>query len=235
MIVVFGQRFYGKVGAIDGVYVTTRFIHFQMLPFVPLESFLIVTGGAEDRALAIGKLARSVLAAYARIWAFAGLFLGLALGDGISPWLGAPIAIASTVVGVWGWARAGRPSADERAQRGVYAEIAGAPVDVALIARATRGPDAASAQAWLDAITRRAEEIIAVDGADLAASYRELARHTAWQGVAERASTASPACQRAALTLARVACGSADGTARAEAIAAHARIWSAMRERAMIA
>src|SRR4051812_12483735 len=134
MILIFGHRFYGKVDALGGTYVVTRFVHFQMLPLFPLESFLIVTGAPEERALSIGRLARSVLAAYARIWAFAGLFLGLALADAVTPWLGAPIAIASALAGAWGWVRARRPSADERAQRSIYAELAGAPVDVALLA-----------------------------------------------------------------------------------------------------
>ena len=230
MIFVSGSRYYGKVDAIGGVYVTTRFQHVQMLPFVPLGSVLIVTGCGHDRALVLPLVARSVVAGYVRIWTFFAIFVGLALTDEVSPFVGVPIAVAAAVAGAWAWFSAGHVSAEEREKRRIYGTFAGAPIDVARLGDAARGPDAAEAKAWRDEIVGRAEEMITTDGSNDAASYRGLARHTGWQDVAEHAHAATPACQGAALTLARLSTSEGDANARAAAAIAHDRIWSAMRE-----
>jgi len=131
------------------------------------------------------------------------------------------------VLALWAWIWVGRPRGEARAKLDAYAAFVGAPVDPALIVEGTRGETAAEANDWLAEITRRAEETIALEGVDLAASYRGSARATDWKQVAERARTAPPSCQRAALVLARIAW--ARGESREIAAAAHEKIWRATR------
>jgi hypothetical protein len=229
MVVFWGARPYGKSDEHSGSYVVTRFAYLQFLPLVPSQSFLIVASGGPPRALALPLVGRSVLAGYARIWSPVAAFVGLAVACSGAPFVGGTLLALSVAVGLYAWIRLGRLTAPERAHREAYAAFAGAPVDVALIASATRGPDAAAAAAWLADITRRAEETIRTEGAELAASYRELARHTDWRQVAARADTAPSVCQKAALTLARVAWATTtEPASRAAAASAHDRIWSAV-------
>jgi hypothetical protein len=227
MFVSFGHRFYGKIDVLDGAFVVTRFAHFQMLPIFPLESFLIVTT-PDERAIALGRFGPSVIAAYARIWSLVAAFVGLALADQVSPWIGWPLFTAAVLTAVWAWVLCGRLSRDAIARRRAYAAFAGAPIDVALVARATRGAHAADAKRWLATITERAEASIATEGVDLAPSYRGSARHVLWERVAERPGAATPECQRAALVLSRLASAEGDAAARATAAAAHERIWEAL-------
>ncbi len=227
MFVTWGQRFYGKVDSLGGAYVTTRFHHFQLLPFVPQTSWLIVVGGPRERAMVLPLVGRSVLGGYLRVWAPAATFVAMALSDRVS--LGfVPIALLAAVTAIWAWARVGRLSSVERAQRQVYAHFAGAAVDVALIAQASRGPDAKEASEWIAEVTQKAKEAICTEGTDLAGSYRGLARHTDWRQVAERPETATALCQHAALTLARIAWATPSASQPDEAARAHLRIWTAI-------
>jgi hypothetical protein len=60
MIFAWGQRFYGKVDAVGNACVRTRFTHFQLLPFAPSASWLMVVGGPCERALSL-PLVRGIL------------------------------------------------------------------------------------------------------------------------------------------------------------------------------
>src|SRR5262249_805729 len=68
MIIVWGERFCGKIDKVPGLfYVTTRFAHVWYLPLVPLQSY-IITGETEGgyRGLPIPLRLRSVLMAWGR-------------------------------------------------------------------------------------------------------------------------------------------------------------------------
>jgi hypothetical protein len=225
MITTGGERFYGKVESMGDACVRTRFAHFQLLPLAPMSSWLLVVGSRE-RVLRLPLVRRSVVAGYTRMWGPVAAFIGLALTDGISHLFGVPLLVGGLAATLWGWAWAGRLTSSAKKQREIYAHFAGAPVDVALIAGARRGPDTKDAEAWLGEVTRAAEKTIEAEGADLAASYRGRGRHTDWQSVAERAATATSSARHAALTLARIATATDDDAQRAEASAAHERIWS---------
>jgi hypothetical protein len=219
MIFVFGQRFYGKVDAVGPAWVATRFAHVQFLPFVPKTSVLV----AGERGLELPLVGRSVAAGYGRVWGPALAVVGAALTQGSSPFIGVPLVVLGAALALWAWIFVGRPRGAARARLDAYASFTGAPVDPALIVEGTRGQTADLANEWLAEITRRAEETIATEGIDLAASYRGSARTTDWMQVAARAERTPPSCQRAALVLARIAWARGESSGEA-----HDRIWSAI-------
>lgn len=223
-----GQRFYGKVHALGGACLTTRFTHFDLLPLVPHETYVVFAGPTRRGALGMPLVRSSVLSGYARAWSLAVAFVGAAVG-GVA---GIGVAAVAFAIAVAAWSTRATLSAEERLVREVYAELAGAPVDVAWIVAATRGADAVSARAWLDDIRRRAQQILEDEGADLAVDYRATARHVDFRGVAARPGAVTPRCRAAALTLARIASVDATVTSaeRAAAASAHAQLRAAVRE-----
>ncbi|MBI4852344.1 MAG: hypothetical protein HY819_11155 [Acidobacteria bacterium] len=70
MIIVWGERLYGKVNQVDNqIHVATRFFHIQFIPLIPLQSFIVINGTESDgqfQGLAIAMSLKSVLAAYLR-------------------------------------------------------------------------------------------------------------------------------------------------------------------------
>jgi hypothetical protein len=67
MIVFWGERLYGKVDQIPGLfYVGTKFFYFQFIPLFPVRSYLVFVGH-EDRGVPIGLSWKSVLFAYLRV------------------------------------------------------------------------------------------------------------------------------------------------------------------------
>ena len=228
MIFIWGRHFYGKIESLDGACVRTYFFHLFFLPILPLGSFLIVAGDGAARHLRLPLHGRSLLAGYARMWPLPIAYVGIALACNGLRVAGVLIAVAAGIFGAWAWARLGRLSPAERAQRRTYAAFADAPIDVALVARAARGPDRAEAERWLVEVTARAEIAFHEEAANPQASYRETARFSDWRQAAAQTPAMSPGCTRAALTLARISWADSDGSAREEAARAHARLWSAL-------
>lgn len=72
MIVIFGEKSYGKVDRVPGVcYVVTTFAHLNFLPLVPLRSYIVIEGtesGGEFRGKQIGISFKSMVAGYTRVW-----------------------------------------------------------------------------------------------------------------------------------------------------------------------
>jgi hypothetical protein len=50
MIVIWGQRLYGKTDEVPGLfYVRTRFFHVYYVPLIPLQTFVVLAGSETDR------------------------------------------------------------------------------------------------------------------------------------------------------------------------------------------
>lgn len=72
MIIIFGQKMYGKVDRVPGLcYVVTQFAHLNFLPLIPTGGYIIIEGtesGGEFRGKPIGLSLKSVFAGYVRVW-----------------------------------------------------------------------------------------------------------------------------------------------------------------------
>jgi hypothetical protein len=72
VIIIFGEKSYGKVDRVPGVcYVVTVFAHLNFLPLVPVRSFIVLEGtesGGEFRGKQIATNLKSAAAGYARAW-----------------------------------------------------------------------------------------------------------------------------------------------------------------------
>lgn len=82
MIVIWGNRLYGKVDQVPGrCHVATRFFHLYFIPLIPLGSY-VVGKGYEEEGLPIDLSAKSVCAAWMRasfvIMSVVGGFMALA-------------------------------------------------------------------------------------------------------------------------------------------------------------
>lgn len=112
MIVVFGERAYGKVDRVPGVcYVVTIFAHLNFIPLVPLRSYIVVEGtenGGEFRGKEITTNIKSLIAGYIRVWCgaimiIAGLiacFGTIFAADALQ--LNALVKVAAVVAGIGG-------------------------------------------------------------------------------------------------------------------------------------
>jgi hypothetical protein len=72
VIIIFGQRMYGKVDRVPGIcYVITIFAHLNFIPLVPVRSYIVLEGteeGGEFRGKEVSVSLKSVLAGYLRVW-----------------------------------------------------------------------------------------------------------------------------------------------------------------------
>jgi len=89
MIVFFGSKYYGKVDHVRGLfYVATRLFHIQLLPLIPLGSYLILDDGTKDdarfRVFSVGLSVRSMVAGLTRgfLWPLTLIFAVLAVVTG---------------------------------------------------------------------------------------------------------------------------------------------------------
>jgi hypothetical protein len=65
-MIIFGTRTFGKVDQVPGLfYVVTRFGHFDFLPLIPMESYVLMDDGSQ-RGVPIGTSGKSVLVAWLR-------------------------------------------------------------------------------------------------------------------------------------------------------------------------
>src|SRR4051812_41297249 len=84
MIVVWGEKLYGKVDHVPGLfYVSTKFFYLQYLPLIPLGSVLVLDGSEKDnayRGAKIGLSGKSVLFAWLRTALIVGMIVLLFVG-----------------------------------------------------------------------------------------------------------------------------------------------------------
>ena len=229
MVIIYGIRLYGTVDKCGSSRIATRFIHLYGVPLIPIGSVMVLEEGSGNsyRGLPLGLHLRSVVAAYARVWSIAALFgaviglfsMSFAYQRGAMLDLGAFALLAAVMLG-WGWGWAGRLTLDERAQRLVYAEFAGYPVDVALL-RDGREPVRQRLEAE---VSERARELgssgYRIDG-DPGARWWEVALSPV---VNDRRLVAG------ALTLSRIQGSLAPGSERATHAERHAALWKRLNE-----
>ncbi len=236
MVVIWGQRMYGRVDRFAGSHVATRFFHIYYLPLIPLASWLVLEEQGDGRFIGVQVplQARSILSAWLRV---ASLILLAVMGVralsfpadwarihslpaevgsrlGLMPtfvvnvlFLGAVAAIAA-----YSWLGLGRLTRAEKAARVVYWDFAGKFVDVALLGEG-RGAVKARAGEELDRhLIKHAT-----------GGYREAPR-AKWREIATRPDQRDVALLRAALTRCRIEWSETRGGARRELARDHAQI-----------
>jgi hypothetical protein len=221
MVIVWGQRMYGRVDKFAGSHLATRFFHIYYLPLIPLSSWLVLEEHGEGHftGIEVKMQLRSVLAAWLRVFAPIGFLASVfMLFDSFGPTSGGPpfIPVAQTllacVLAGYAWFKLGKLSATERAARVAYAEHTGRYVDVALLAEQAAG------------IKQRAiEELDRHVGRHATAGYRE-APQTGWREIATRPDMRDVPLLKAALVRARIETIEATGPARREMERAHQTI-----------
>lgn len=108
MVVFYGIRNAGKVDQREGQYALTRFAHIYWLPLFPISSVWVVRDGMGHDMKMSGK---SVLAGYARSWAFVFGPLGIFAGGG------ALMTLAVASVALAAWSMAWKDTSGDRAIR----------------------------------------------------------------------------------------------------------------------
>ncbi len=229
MVIVWGQRMYGRVDRFAGSHIATRFFHLYYLPLIPLSSWLVLEeqGDGKFVGLQLPLQARSVLFAWMRlasIGACIGAIAAVAnamnpgarggIGDSIGAVIYAAAAIALTVF-VWG--KLGKLSAQEKATRVVYSDFAGRFVDVALLGDG-RGP---IKQQTIEELDRHLVK-------HATASYRD-APQSSWRQIAARPDVRDVPLLRAALTRCRIEWSEASGQERRALDRDHAAIFANLR------
>jgi hypothetical protein len=114
MFIVYGQRYYGRVGGYDGEYLTTKFAHVYWLPLVPISSMWVTRRqGDQLYGFDVSMSAKSVAAAYLRIWPLLPALLC------IVTLTAAGFVIAAMLLALlgwsWMWRRAARGREEKRA------------------------------------------------------------------------------------------------------------------------
>jgi hypothetical protein len=237
MIVIWGQRMYGRVHRFAGSHIATRFFHIYWLPLIPLSSWLVLEEHEEGRftGLQIPMSLRSVALAWLRIGALLALaamsvrMLSLPADLDAIRTLPASVVseshlISTLIVNVlftlgvayttfYAWRRLGRLSVADKAERVVYSEFTGRFVDVALLGDQR------------DVIKRRvSEELERHLVKHATAGYRE-APQSSWTEIASRPDQRDVPLLRAALTRARLEWSVARGNERASLERVHAQIF----------
>lgn len=225
MFFVSGKGLYGKVDNVDGAHVATLFRHVWWLPIFPTGSWLMVGQGDEGRLqdVAIGWSWKSIAAGYLRVWSPFWLALGAIVASNRSeigdekPW---GVIIGSAVALVLAWTVLARVSPVERARRRIYAEFAGSAVDVALLYGQREG------------LRERLHAHLRERFMHANVSYRgEAGPEPDWFAIARDPEMTDASLLRAALTLARLDLGEAQGVAKAKLRAVHDEIWAKLSAR----
>jgi hypothetical protein len=213
MIVVWGQRLFGRVDRFAGSHVATRFFHVYYLPLIPLSSWLVLEEKADGEflGLQVPLQLRSVLSAWLRLVSVVTVLVAgyhaidhinspsSTIGDGVG-WA----ALAGFAVAFLGYAflSLGKLSRAEKAARVVYSEYTGRFVDVALL------------EEGRSSIKQRTrEELDRHMVKHATASYRE-APQSSWRSIATRPDQRDVPLLRAALTHCRIAWAEAAGPDR---------------------
>jgi hypothetical protein len=225
MVVIWGQRMYGRVDRFAGSHIATRFFHLYYLPLIPLSSWLVLEEQAEGRflGLSIPLSGRSVLLAWLRVISVVGLAVaGFNTMERISgaseidaegmTW--AVFAGLAVAIGFFAYFRLGKLSRADKAQRAVYYDFAGKFVDVALL-----GEGRAAIKARTIEETDRHLVKHALSG------YRS-APQTSWREIATRPDQRDVPLLRAALTRARLEWSESRGSDRTALAKDHDQIFA---------
>ncbi len=104
MIIIYGQRYYGRVGGHGAEHLATRFAHVYFVPLFPTSSRWVSRQiGDQLYGFDVKLSARSVAAAYLRIWA---PLVALGLGATLSiPGIAAAVALLALSAWSWTWFR----------------------------------------------------------------------------------------------------------------------------------
>jgi len=132
----------GSVEKVGGTSVQTLFFVIMMLPIYPQGSYVVMKQGGEKKVMEVKRNGRSVVAGYLRWWPGTIGILGAILGgsacfymnedDFMIAYIVTGVSVFLLIVaGIMALATQGSLTQEEKAQRMVYAEFAGAPVDVA--------------------------------------------------------------------------------------------------------
>ena len=132
----------GSVERLGDTTVQTLFFVILMLPIYPQETYLVIKRGRERTVMEVKRNGRSVAAGYLRWWPGTLGILGAVLGGSAIFYMNDDDQILAFIVtgvsafllmlaGLMFLVTRGSLSAEEKAQRMVYAEFANAPVDVA--------------------------------------------------------------------------------------------------------
>ena len=222
MVVIWGQRMYGRIDRFGGSHVATRFFHIYYVPLIPLSSWLVLEEQAEGGFLGsrVPLQLRSVLLTWTRV---ASVLAALgAMGSVLAMRAATPSALfgtglyvaAAMALVVYAWGRLGTLSRDEKAARAVYADFSGRFVDVGLL-----GDDRSMV------LRRASEELDRHVGKHATASYRE-APQAGWREIATRPDVRDVPLLRAALTRCRIEQSYATGPAHTELERDHAKIFA---------
>jgi hypothetical protein len=225
----------GSVERIGDTSVQTLFFVIMMLPIYPQASYVVIKRGRERTVMEVKRNGRSVAAGYLRWWPGSiGLLGAIICGSGLFylddddilfAWIGSGAsAFLLLLAGLMFLVTRGSLSAEEKAQRMVYAEFANAPVDVAKL----KDP-------WSlrDDIKRflsdRAEQMSATRGRPHGYGFNH------WYAIAMEPQMTDPGYLRAALTVARLLSENPDehdaelGVPPQNYAQLHAAIWQKLR------
>ncbi|MEO6954188.1 MAG: hypothetical protein ABI321_20460 [Polyangia bacterium] len=220
MLIIWGQRMYGRVDRFAGSYVATRFFHIYYVPLIPLSSWLVLKDNGKDGFIGtqVPMQGRSVLLAWARIatllmvlGSIPALFsIGLMAAGAIATTV--LMTAACVVAAFFAWFRLGKLSAEQKAARVVYSDFAGHFVDVALL-KDQRQP----------LKLRTIEELDRHLARHATSSYRE-APQSSWREIATRPDMRDVPLLKAALTRCRLEEADAQGPQKRELQLAHIAI-----------
>ncbi|MRG93997.1 hypothetical protein [Polyangium spumosum] len=185
MLWIGGRRLYGKIEQVGSTYIATTFAFLQFLPIYPVQSHIVLSEGTADthRVVNVEMHWKSVAAGYLRAYGVAAtlcVFIpGLVMaGTSKVPtaYVGAGLVLLFAGLTTAAFARIGRLSREEKAQRLVYARFLKHPVDPSVLDEDTRGRIAQELRAFLE--ERAASAMIGSDyrkGGPVKAGYRVLA------------------------------------------------------------
>ena len=221
MVIIWGQRLYGRVDRFAGSHLATRFAHLYYVPLIPLSSWLVLEEQTDGQfvGVQVPLQLRSVLAAWLRVGsivaaiaATAAYFSHDAHSGAGSGMLALGGLIASAVVGALAWQHLGKLSLPEKAARVAYAEFAGRYVDVGLLREGHDAIEQTTATELDRHLVRHATS-----------GYRS-APQSDWLAIATRPDMRDVAVLKPALTRCRIAWSKAAGTERRTLELAHERI-----------
>jgi len=214
MVIIWGQRMYGRVDRYAGAHVSTRFFHLYYVPLIPISSWLVLGTNDDDsfQGIQVPLSLRSVALAWTRVASVAAGIGAIAaaasaLGghhpSSTADVVGAMIYVMAAIgLGILAWQKLGRLTKEEKAARVVYSDFAGRIVDVAQLGDARHG------------IKQRATEELSRHLVKHAtASYRD-APQTSWRQIATRPDVRDVPLLRSALTRCRVEWSDATGDER---------------------
>lgn len=230
MVIVYGSRFYGKVGACGTSYLATQFAHIYYIPLVPIGTHLVLeqNGDGSFRGIKAPFSFKSMMAAYLRVWGPLAIIIAIissigaveeasddALGMIIVGLLSGIVCLGLLVGTILGYAVVGKLSQEEKQKRSVYAMHVGYFVDPADMGDARQ----AFRDGLLATIAERAKGMAAM-------GYRMSADPMqAWPHVALDPTHNDDQLITAAFTLSRIDASLAQGPHQAQLEQIHHQLW----------